>query len=152
MDKENIGFIVRYYSDGRFDVDDGWSRLGVGHASLWKKYGVAAAVAATMIVSATAAIIYNEYFGSDVSQSMPVVEVVDHSPLKEVKVIDFEEATLLEVVTKIEMVYGVSGENLPDQNMEYELSLHYEGTPGDLVAVINDILGTHMNVFERRSY
>lgn len=149
MNKKNIDFIARHYRKGRFGVEAGWRRLGVGPVSFLKNYGVAAAIAATMVVSATAAIIYYEYFATDVSRQTNAVEVMDSSPLAEVKVIDFENALLSEVIKEIETVYGVKVENLPDQNMEYELSLHYEGTPADLIAVINDILGTQMTVVEK---
>ena len=53
------------------------------------------------------------------------------------------------MVRKIETVYDVKVLNLPDNSSDYELSLHYEGTPTDLIAVINDILGTQMTVAEK---
>ena len=71
------------------------------------------------------------------------------NPLAEVKVIDFENAPLPEVVKKIESVYGVKVEGVPASPDEYVLSLHYEGTPTDLISVINEILGTQMTVAEK---
>ena len=50
---------------------------------------------------------------------------------------------------KIESVYDVNVVNLPDSTSEYTLSLHYEGTPSDLINTINDILGTRMEVVEK---
>lgn len=147
MEKKDITFVVRHYRKGRFDADAGWSRLGMVRVSFWKKYRVAAAVAATVVLSATAAMIYHEYRIVDAPQRS--IEVYAESPLAEVKIIDFENASLPEVINKIESVYNVKVQNLPDNQDDYELSLHYEGTPADLVAVINDILGTQITVTEK---
>ncbi|MDE6096378.1 MAG: hypothetical protein K2G52_09340, partial [Muribaculaceae bacterium] len=98
-------------------------------------------------LSATATIIYKDYHRVDNSRQETSTPVV--SPLAEVKVIDFENAQLAEVVEKIETVYNVEVRNLPDTPEEYKLSLHYEGTPTDLIVVINDILDTQMIVVER---
>ncbi len=147
MQNKEIDFIARRYRKGRFGADAGWNRLGIAPVSHWKRYRVAAAVAATVVLSATAALIYQEYKNVDVPKQ--TVEAPAVSPLAEVRVIDFENASLTDVVRKIEEVYGVKVENLPEQGDEYELSLHYEGTPTDLVSVINDILGTQMTVAEK---
>ena len=69
--------------------------------------------------------------------------------MAEVKVIDFENAPLPEVVKKIESVYGVKVMGMPESPEHYELSLHYEGTPTDLISTINEILGTQMTVTEK---
>lgn len=79
-------------------------------------------------------------------QTIPVETV---SPLAEVKVIDFENAPLPEVVRQIESVYGVKVEEVPASPERYVLSLHYEGTPTDLISVINGILETEMTVTEQ---
>lgn len=71
------------------------------------------------------------------------------APLKEIKVIDFEEAKLPEVVERIEAVYNVKIGNLPANADDFTLSLHYEGNPVDLVQTINEILETNLTVDER---
>lgn len=147
MKNKEVDFIARRYKKGRFSTEAGWRRLGIAPASVWRKYRVAAAVAATVILSATATILYREYRMDDVPQQTIPVKTV--SPLAEVKVIDFENAPLPEVVKKIESVYGVKVEGIPASPEGYELSLHYEGTPTDLISVINDILGTEMSVTEK---
>lgn len=83
----------------------------------------------------------------DVPQQTISVETV--SPLAEIKVIDFENAPLPDVVKKIESVYDVKVDGVPVSPEGYVLSLHYEGTPTDLISVINDILGTEMTVKEK---
>lgn len=149
MENKEVDFIARRYKKGRFSPDAGWRRLGIAPVSIWKRYRVAAAVAATVILSATATILYREYRMDDVPQQTMPVKAQTISPLAEVKVIDFENAPLPEVVKKIESVYGVKVEGVPASPEEYELSLHYEGTPTDLISVINEILGTQMTVAEK---
>lgn len=147
MKSEEVDFISRHYKEGRFSPDSGWHRLGIAPSSKWRMYRVAAAVAATVILSATAAIVYNEYHVDDAPQQT-TVPVQTVSPLAEVKVIDFENAPLPEVIKKIESVYEVKVEDIPESPEQYVLSLHYEGTPTDLISVINDILETKMTVIE----
>lgn len=147
MKNTEVDFIARRYRKGRFSPDAGWRRLGIAPVSVWRRYRIAAAVAATVILSATATILYREYHLNDVPQQTIPVETV--SPLAEVKVIDFENAPLPEVVKKIESVYGVKVNDVPASPEKYVLSLHYEGTPTDLISVINDILGTEMTVTEK---
>lgn len=149
MENKEVDFIARRYKKGRFSPDAGWRRLGIAPVSIWKRYRVAAAVAATVILSATATILYREYRLEDVPQQTMPVKTQTISPLAEVKVIDFENAPLPEVVKKIESVYSVKVEGVPASPDEYVLSLHYEGTPTDLISVINEILGTQMTVAEK---
>lgn len=147
MENKDIDFIARHYREGRFLTDSAWRSLGVMKVSRRKRFRVAAVAAVMVILSASAAIIYNEYHVDDTQSQRVNIPVPD--PLVEVKVIDFENASLMDVVRKIESVYNVKVENLPDQDEKFELSLHYEGTPGDLIEVINDILGTQMVVVEK---
>ena len=147
MKNKEVDFIARRYKKGRFLPYAGWDRLGIAPVSKWRRYRVAAAVAATVILSATATILYREYRLNDIPPQTVPVETV--SPLAEVKVIDFENAPLPEVIKKIESVYGVKVEGVPASPEGYVLSLHYEGTPTDLISVINDILETKMIVTEK---
>lgn len=147
MEQKEIDFIARHYRKDRFRADTGWHRLGIVSFSNRKRFRIAAAVAATVIISATAAIIYHEYHPIDIPEQ--IVTYPEISPLTEVKVIDFENASLFDVVKKIETVYDVKIENMPEQCNEYQLSLHYEGNPIELIEVINDILGTNMTVEEK---
>lgn len=147
MKNKEVDFIARRYKKGRFSPDAGWQRMGIAPVSIWRRYRVAAAVAATVILSATATVLYREYrMDDEPKQAAPVVTV---NPLEVVKVIDFEDTPLPEVIKKIESVYNVKIDNIPDNPEDYELSLHYEGTPADLISVINDILETQMTVAEK---
>lgn len=146
-DNKDIDFVAQHYRQGRFDTGTGWRRLGIAVTPRRHMVRVAAAIAATVILSATAVVLYRGYSAENVEPS--TVQTAAVSPLAEVRVIDFENAPLTEVVDRIEAVYGVRIENLPDNTGDYVLSLHYEGTPADLIAVINDILGTEMTVVEK---
>lgn len=147
MNNKEVDFIARRYKKGRFSPDAGWQRLGITPNYIRKRFRIAAAVAATVILSATAAIIYHEYRHDTPQHTVTTMPSVN--PLAEVKIIDFENAPLKDVVEKIETVYDVRIENLPENTADYQLSLHYEGTPTDLITVINDILGTQMTVAEK---
>jgi hypothetical protein len=147
MEDKGIGFVARHYREGMFSVKDGWRRLGIGMSVRMRRYRIAAAVSAVVVLSASAAIIYHEYRGESEPQHVQTVQTVN--PMAEVKVIDFENAPLPEVVKKIESVYGVKVMGMPESPEHYELSLHYEGTPTDLISTINEILGTQMTVTEK---
>lgn len=147
MKNKEVDFIARRYKKGRFSPDAGWRCLGIAPISIWRRYRVAVAVAATVILSATAAIVYKEYRMDEIPQQTAPVNITN--PLAEVKVIDFENAPLPDVIKKIETVYNVKVNGIPASPEEYELSLHYEGTPTDLISVINDIIGTEMTVTEK---
>lgn len=149
MKNKEVDFIARRYKKGRFSPDAGWRRLGIVHVSGWRRYRVAAAVAAMVILTATATILYREYGIDKVPVQTVPVTTKTISPLAEVKIIDFENTPLPDVVEKIESVYDVNVNGLPASPEEYVLSLHYEGTPTDLISVINEILGTQMTVTEK---
>lgn len=147
MKDKEVDFIARHYIRGKFSADSAWRRLGIAPSFRLRRFRVAAAVAVAVILSATAAIIYREYRMDDaVRQTAPAITA---SPLAEVRVIDFENAPLPDVIREIESVYAVKVEDIPETPESYTLSLHYEGTPADLISVINDILETHMTVTER---
>lgn len=144
MENKNIDFVARHYRKGRFSVEAGWRRLGIARAFGLRRFRAAAAIAATVILSATAAIIYKEYSYDRASEAAAVETAV--GPMAEVKIIDFEKSPLPEVVKKIESIYSVKVDNLPEQADSLVLSLHYEGNAAELVTIINEILGTELTV------
>lgn len=147
MENKEIDFIARHYRKGRFSAEAGWRRLGIAQTSWWRRFRVAAAISAAVLLSATAAVIYHRYSADEVTQHTAPVQAA--SPLKQIKIIDFENAPLQEVVEKIETVYAVKVGNIPESADGYVLSLHYEGNPAELIAEINEILGTQMTVTEQ---
>ncbi|MDE5786171.1 MAG: hypothetical protein K2H98_06515 [Duncaniella sp.] len=148
MDNYNeIDFIARRYKAGSFKPGEGWRRLGIAPVSVWKRFRGVAVVTATVVLTAAATVIYTGYSSHEAER--PQIEAPVNNTMAAVKVIDFENAPLTEVVGRIEEVYNVTVDNLPDDAAGYSLSLHYEGTPGDLIDVINDILGTHLTVRDK---
>ena len=147
MDKD-LKFIARHYRKGMFAVGPALRRVKGRKAAWWTRTRIAAACAVAAIFTATAAIfVYHNNF----TEAEPSVTETGQSaiPAAEiVRVIDFEQAPLTDVVARIREVYGVEVTNLPADAAQYELSLHYEGSALDLVETINDILDTDMKVIE----
>lgn len=141
---KNIDFVARHYRAGRFDIARGWRRLGIGAATRWRRYRIVAAMAALMVLSAGAAV-YLYQHRSAAPAEVPAVATVEQ-PLATVKTIDFDNATLTEVIGRIKDVYGVEIADVPADADALRLSLHYEGNVVGLLDAINDILGTKMKV------
>lgn len=146
MQNKEIDFVARHYRKGRFNTAVAWSRLGIG-AARRRRLRIAAAIAGLVILSASAGLLIREY--NTVTQTQQTQEIHVESPMQTVRVIDFDNAPLEKVIETIESVYGVRVIGVPDAAENYSLSLHYEGTPADLIAAINEILGTSMEVVEK---
>lgn len=145
-DNKEINYIAKHYQEGRFAVEPALRRIRPEALRRWSPVRIAAALAAAVVLSATAAVlVHNDFF----MDSKPTVEQeTTESVAAEavVRVIDFEEAPLPEVVEKIKEVYGVEVAGVPENADGYVLSLHYEGSATDLLETINDILETDMTV------
>ena len=147
MDKD-LKFIARHYRKGLFAVEPALRRVKGIKKVWWTRTRIAAACAVAAIFTATAAIfVYHNNF-TQPEPSLPKTTQSAIPAAEIVRVIDFEQAPLTEVVAKIREVYGVEVTNLPANADQYELSLHYEGSALDLVETINDILDTDMKVSE----
>lgn len=147
-EEKEIDFIASRYRSGRFSVNEAWARTGLARPSLWRRMRVAAAVAALLVLTATAAVFYRNYT-LDSTPEPAQIEAPATSPAYTVRVLDFEDAPLSAVVREIEELYGVKLENLPANPDVYRLSLHYEGDAIDLVDTINGILGTEITLVEK---
>ena len=144
--KDEVTYIAKRYRKGKFSANKGWRRLNIKPAFKWNSFKIAAAISSVVVLSATAAVIFHQYELKN-APDKPIHEIVKPvEPLEVVKVIDFENIPLTTVISKIEEVYGVEIENVPENAEEYNLSLHYEGNAVDLVSTINDILETQMTV------
>lgn len=147
MDKD-LRFIARHYRKGMFKVEPALRRIKSTKTVWWSRTRIAVACAAAAILTTTAAIfVHNSYF----SQHEPSATETEQSAIPAaqiVRVVDFEEAPLTDVIAKIKDVYRVEIIGLPTDPDQYILSLHYEGSALDLVNTINDILDTDMTVIE----
>lgn len=154
-DNRNMDFVARHYRKGAFAVRPALSRMGMLRRWRWTPVKVAAVSAFAVVMTATAAIMINKvYFASpaeDVPHAVPVpaaVSVPGALDMSRVMVIDFDDASLAQVVSEIGEVYGVEIEGLPDDMDSYRLTLHFEGNVKELVECINEILGTKMRIRE----
>ncbi|RXE74478.1 hypothetical protein ED551_03025 [Muribaculaceae bacterium Isolate-013 (NCI)] len=144
--KDDIAFVAKHYRRGSFDSRTAWRRLNPAPGTGWRRIRVAAAVAAVIAAGATAAFIYNGNRPEAAPQEGTKVAVTAPAALRAVKVIDFDDAPLTDVAARIEEVYGVKVTNLPGDAAGYRLTLRYEGSAPDLVATVNELLGTEMEV------
>lgn len=146
-DKGNIDFVARHYRADAFSRKDAWNAMGLGKIRRLRRLKAAAAVAGIVAFTAAAAIFvhYELRYDSAENAGQPPVE---ESTVQQqfVTVLDFDNASLPEVLECIRTVYGQEVENVPDNAGEYRLTLHYEGNAADLVDTINDILGTEMSI------
>ena len=148
QENKDIRFIARHYRKGLFATESALRRIKGSGAAWWTRTRIAAACTIAAILTATAAVFVRNAYFSDSNQTIKETEQSTVPAAQAVRVIDFEDAPLTEVVAKIREVYGVEVIGLPDDPNQYTLSLHYEGTALDLVETINDILDTEMTVTE----
>lgn len=151
MHDSEIEFIAKHYRKGRFSIEAGWRRLDIAPSRKWRPFKIAAAITAAVVLTASAALLYHDYRMDSVAPAHEIPVDIDTRPagtLSEVKVIDFENTPLPEVVERIKEVYGVDVSGVPADAAGYRLSLHYQGEADDLIYVINDILGTDMKIEE----
>lgn len=147
MNGDDIKFVARHYRKGSFSVDRAWRQMRLT-SPLWSRGKIAAAIAAFVVVCATAAVLVHRHYDLNVPAKEDAVEQQDMSPMRAVRAIDFDNAPLTAVVAEIEAVYGVGISNVPEEAESYRLTLHYQGNVCDLVDCINDILDTCLEVVQ----
>lgn len=140
--KESVDFVSHFYRRDAFVA----RRRFVSHYLLWRWRGVAAALAGC-VLAASAAIVYVGTHRIETAQPevLPVVEMPVEPVKTEVKRIEFVNAPLDSVVTRIENVYGVKVDGVSESDT-MRLTLSYEGTAEDLVYAINLTLDTHLSI------
>ena len=149
MDEKDIDFLARYYRDGVFSPENGWRKFKSTLGLRGRRFGIAAAVAAIIAVTSTAAIIRYEHQRNENTAVENVSDVTDTIVAEQTKVLEFDHTRLTEVVKIVESEYSVEIGNIPDNSDEYVLTLRYEGTPSELVEAINEILGLHLILKEK---
>ncbi len=148
--EESERFVAQHYERGRFDQASAWKRMGLGSSKSHRwRFAAAASVLAAITVSAC--IYYMKSY-----QPMPIAADTETTQTTKTtkpttatvksEVIEFNDAPLVDVVAKIEEVYGVHIDNVP--NEEYFVTMRYEGTATDLVNTINETLGCNLTITE----
>jgi hypothetical protein len=146
--EEDIEYIAKRYDHGRFSVNNGWKRLDITSTAKWRPMKIVAAIVSVVVLTATASLIYHQYSVNAEQEQVITPNTGSNNSEELIRVIDFENAPLPNVIERIKEVYGVDVVNIPENAEGYNLSLHYEGNADDLLATINEILGTEMAVNE----
>lgn len=153
MYNKDIDFVARNYRRGLFDANRAWKAFGFRRARLLlRRWQVAASVAVLITAGAIAAVVM--VTRPNVKQApqpaiQPTTSATVHEPAAQAPTsiaIDFDDAPLTEVVTRIESLYGVNVKNVPADASELRLTLHFEGNAADLIDTINVLLDTEMTV------
>lgn len=145
---DNIDYIARRYRHGCFDTEKALRQIKSPSSFFNIRKWVAAACIAFVILGAGAFVLVRN--GLLFERATPEVQSqgLPTETLTVVKVIDFDDAALTDVVVSIKEVYGVEVGNLPDNASSLRLSLHYTGNVADLIETINEILGTELKIKE----
>lgn len=148
--KKSLRFVAKFYTPGILTPDPSFIARGI---PFWKRHAVAASLIGTAFAAAAAFTTYLALKPTEAEYEVPLSEEVVETSVdypqetpkaEQVKKMKFEDAPLSEVVNAIEEEYGVkvSGETKGQPH----LTLSYQGTAVDLVATINDLLGTNLTI------
>ncbi|MDE5876639.1 MAG: DUF4974 domain-containing protein [Muribaculaceae bacterium] len=162
-----VEFVARYWRQDAFEPQQAMERAGLikpvqkvgirlrrlinsGHSGQQRIWTAAASAGVVLIAAATG--LYLGLRPSDPVVDTPksvnetVEQVSTQQPQRmQVKRIEFEDASLAEVVTAIENTYGVKLGNVPTSSTQH-ITMSYSGTADDVVEAINEIFGLHITV------
>lgn len=148
MDDKDLRFVAKHYRRGAFSADKAWRRLSIVFSSWWSRSRIAAAVAAVVVLGATAAIVIRQYEPSPKQEIAVTEQPSFETRAAAVKVIEFDNASLTVVAEEIKKVYDIEITGLPADADSVRLSLRYEGNVRGLIENINDILDTDLSIKE----
>ncbi|MDE6390799.1 MAG: hypothetical protein K2L26_05230 [Duncaniella sp.] len=140
---DNISFVARHFRHGAFDTRRALTAV-TGRRLGWTPLRAAASVAIAAVLAVTATVVMR----NDILPSAPgpAAEQTATPKAMQVKVLDFDGATLPQVADKIRETYGTELEGMPEGADSLRLTLRYEGNARDLVEAINETLGTKLKV------
>lgn len=144
--KNSLRFVTRFYSPGALRPDESFITEGL---PFWKRHAVAASIIGVALLAAAAASTYlvlnHTQPQPDIQKTETTISPIEDTPKQDtVKEMKFEDTPLPEVVKAIEKAYGVKVAGMTEG--QPNLTLSYKGTAEDLVAAINDLLGTNLTV------
>lgn len=153
--KNSINFVARHYSDEAFTDRRGRWSGALLRSPWWRRRPIAAAITVAAVLAATAAggyliSVYRSETPAPapapaVQPTAPAAAPVDTVTADSRLVLEFTDAPLPDVCVAIEEAYGVTLTDLPVTSDE-TLTLSYEGNAYDLVATVNELLGTHIRI------
>lgn len=143
---ESVSFVAKNYEEGFFSEKKAWRKLMPSNHVFSLRHIAAASVAVAVVTAS--AFIYNAVV-SERETSECVIEDRQETqqPIPDRYFstrIEFKDTPIKEVVEKIKEVYHVDIINVPDS--ELCLTLNYEGTAEELIALINELTGAEMEV------
>lgn len=144
--KKSLRFVTKFYSPGALRPDDSFITEGL---SFWKRHAVAASIIGVTLLAVAAVsthlVLNHTQPQPKIQKTETTVSPVEETPkIETVKEMRFEEASLPEVVKAIEDAYGVKVAGKTEG--QPSLTLSYKGTAEELVAAINDLLGTNLRI------
>lgn len=144
--KNSLQFVTRFYSPGALRPDDSFITKGL---PFLKRHAVAASIIGVTLLAAAAVSTYltlnTTTPQAEIQKTETTVSQIEETPRADtVKEMKFNDAPLSKVVKAIEEAYGVKVTGKTEG--QPSLTLSYKGTAEDLVAAINDLLGTNLSV------
>lgn len=146
----SLRFVMQFYKPGAFIAKNDPSLTFTTHAiKWWQRKSIAAtligvALAASAIAIGYVAIYEPKHTDPTAIQSTSAQPATVSNEEKSMR-IEFNDAPLAIVVPEIEKVYDVKIEGL-SPNDTHRITLSYEGTAADLIATINETLGTNLTI------
>lgn len=145
--EKSVRFVARHFSPEAFSRAKAWQRLGIPAVSvsrfqLPRSLKYAAVGIGVVALTASAILLINRDASAPVTEGAPAETVVPSAPVS--STLRFNDTPLTEVVKAIEQTYGVRVTNIPAE--DYRLTGVYEGTADDILATINDLLGTNLEI------
>ncbi|MCM1110061.1 MAG: DUF4974 domain-containing protein [Clostridium sp.] len=148
--RESLDFVVRHYRENSFIPKP---LAMVGFRRPWYRRPAAAAAAVAVVLAASACAIYFVNTVQSVPATVEPAVQTAVSPLVETALpaspttslrIEFDDASLADVVKHIEQTWDVKIGNLPKE--DYRLTLSYEGNAADLIETINELLNIDLRI------
>lgn len=146
--EEEILYIARNYREGSFNTETTLRRLKGKNKRILTPFRLVAASLAFIVLSAVAGVLIYKTNSFEEGENKAHAQITNNDNLTIIKSIDFEDAPLPDVIEKIKETYNIEIIDLPQNNEEYRLSLHFEGNIEDLIDVINETLKTELKIKE----
>lgn len=143
--QDSLEFVTSHYERGAFSSHDSWVKITKQKTFSWRRRISAAAIACGVL--AASAFLYTTLKPVDniqekIEDSEMIVPQSDIKKSDTSAKLEFTDASLEEVVNKIEETYGVKISGMPDKDIK--LTLSYEGTAEDIIETINETLQIHL--------
>ena len=153
--KESLRFVVKFYRPDSFRPDPDLFHIPAIKRPWWRRTSVAAAVAAGVLAASAFVYIDLARHRSAAVEPAPQESIIVPEPQPVVaeeaksRRIEFKDTPLPKVAEAIAETYDVEITGLrPGDNTR--LTLSYEGTAEDLVATINELLGTRLRIVDHK--